>query len=102
MPLSRGASRAASGTDNKLSQNSEYILAILSSQQSLAVTASTMIDYADHPHLSDLGDLARQAGITTTAPQTTYNPQSWGFWIQRLKDLSKCGTESIKGNARAY
>ncbi|CAH0026946.1 unnamed protein product [Clonostachys rhizophaga] len=84
----------------ELSQNSEYSLAILSSQQSLAVTA-TMIDYADHPHLSDLGDLARQAGITTTAPQTAYNPQRWGFWIQRLKTLSKCGIESIEGNARA-
>lgn len=47
---------------------------------------------------SSLGQLAIQAGIMSSGG---YDPERWMFWTQRLKELKRCGVESIAGNAEA-
>uniref|UniRef100_A0A8H7N5H2 Uncharacterized protein n=1 Tax=Bionectria ochroleuca TaxID=29856 RepID=A0A8H7N5H2_BIOOC len=85
----------------ELCQNSGYGLAILSSSQTSAATMSMIkTNAANYPHLSNLGDLALQAGTTTDSSPTGYSPQRWGFWVQRLTELTQCGVESIEREAK--
>ncbi|CAH0038215.1 unnamed protein product [Clonostachys rhizophaga] len=85
----------------ELCQNSGYGLAILSSSQTSAATMSMIkTNAADYPHLSNLGDLALQAGTTTDSSPTGYSPQRWGFWVQRLTELTQCGVKSIERTAK--
>ncbi|VUC36410.1 unnamed protein product [Clonostachys rosea] len=82
-----------------LCQNSGYGLAILSSSQTSAASL-TKTNAADYPYLSDVGELALQAG-TTASPLTGYSPQRWKFWVQRLSELRQCGIENIELKAKS-
>ncbi|KAK7224713.1 hypothetical protein V2G26_012716 [Clonostachys chloroleuca] len=87
---------------SELCQESGYGLAILSSSQTSAATMSIIkTNAADYPHLSNLGDLALRAGTTTDSSPTGYSPQRWGFWVQRLTELTQCGIESIERCAKS-
>ncbi|CAG9987897.1 unnamed protein product [Clonostachys byssicola] len=78
-----------------LLENSGYSLAILSA----STTSNIKTKHADHPRLSGLGELALQHDTITDLSPTGYSPQRWSFWAERLRELKRCGVESIERRA---
>jgi hypothetical protein len=83
------------GALTDLLQHSGYSLAILSA----STTSKIKTKHADHPHLSGLGGLALQHDTITDLSPTGYSPQRWSFWAERLRELKRCGVESIERGA---
>jgi len=59
---------------------------------------STIVESYD-PQLSEVGALAREAGVTASAG---FSPSHWRFWTSRIAEMRKCDIESIFEYAEAF
>ncbi|CAG9995745.1 unnamed protein product [Clonostachys byssicola] len=81
----------------ELIESSGVSFAVLSSRNLQATHAAE--SFSDFPHLAGPGELAMKAGSTPPFP-SGYSSERWAFWVQRLRELEKCGFEDVEGMAR--
>ncbi|VUC32340.1 unnamed protein product [Clonostachys rosea] len=82
----------------ELIESSGVSFALLSRRKLQATHAAE--SFSDFPHLADPGELAMKPGSTPPF-SSGYSPERWAFWVQRLRELEKCGIEDVEGMAGA-